>query len=1447
MKLKKWYLFLVVLTCFLIGTQVNSIFAAEITEETYSVVYVDGSILQSGNGTNANGAFKTLEEAYTYIENHSPSLGGLVIICGDVDILSALNLSIYDINGTVTITSEYENENYLNSASLGLAAQLELSDKTVIENLDIVLKASSTNTSVFLYSGLDLQVGSGVTITEPGIAGWLKLFCGKQSGTGQSVRVSLMSGTYHTIFMGCNANDVTTGNIDLEIGTDVSADLLLLGPNKGISGNISLTMNGGSIETLYNNPGTNTGTAGNIVVNLNSGAIGRMTHYSDKINSVGTFVVNLHGGFNYGEGEFGDWTGVTTGTRTLNLIGFNDETDALKKGFWNNYDKVVIQNSDITYNYKLGSAPYVEVTNLSKLTLFRNSSNSGINIKGNIAGYGSIVYGPIIVYVDATKEIAGDGSSPGTAVTKLSSAYKLLDKQKGGIIVISGNVRIPTDLNTEDYLISGKVTLTSAILDEDYRDIASLIMVGSGRVFALSDITVMDKMNINLDGDSGSQLIYSGLNLEMTDTVTTSGNGNLKLFCGRMRDTTDKKISVSVYGGTFYQMFMGSNTSYDTGDVSLELGGNVRVNSSVVLGANSSKTGDLCFTMNGGFVKVIYDTPNSNGICGDVVLNLNAGAVTDIRDYNGKSGMQMGDITVHLNSSFGAGTASIGVWSSGAVNTGIKTLNLINYQADSMNSLGNYDVVNIFGNDIPEGYQAVTTIDSLNIYEYDGIVGLSLETFGHLATFGNGTNATFLGKVPTAFNGNKVRLEANEGTTLRIRPSQNQGVGRENYTIVENGSGRVVFEDPSYVGNEQILWVDFDEMTAIDESTWNNTGVISGTPEFVEGYNGTRAIHIMNSFGRENATHYITFPNLNGIDIRNEDYTVMFWYCPDNGGLTEWARSAQSSTAGTELDMNNVVIGGVVYSNKDTSNNTSGFTAAQLSQTKYFTMGFTDVEGNHSDADGINEMVDDSWHMVTITYDRDGYYSVFVDDEKVSAVDISSKYNQDLGMNTLVLGADVFGQYGLGNAVIDDFRVYKGAMTQTDIQANYYFERLKGLVNAVEDRVPILGTEYDTYKTAITDTNNTVKTYMQNLSLADYVLAIEKYEELRIAYETFLAAPQESANLAALLLSDIHIASAGDAGANKLDKIFADISSNNIPIDIVFNPGDYADDSKASTIRVAFSVQESVLNKYNLNNIPFVSAFGNHEIEWTATDANYKVSTPVYWEEMMKDLNTLVSAGTVTIDFAKHDTQSNSNSYGISYDGFHVLVLNSDYLAQTGNSKLYLDAEGNYSIAGNAVDPIRHGAHFYDSTLEWIEMVMDEYSEDQKPIFVLLHYPFENTVPFSLFNEITIMSNSIGRQDAVLRSLLANYDNVFYFSGHLHAPLGMTEIVEVTSAEGNSFMAVGLPGVKASSRAYSNVPTSWIMYVYDGEIVFRARDFSLGKWLPQYDVVVELNNQPKYL
>lgn len=1432
-----------------------------------SVVYVNGGVDASGDGSTAETAVKTLAEAYALMDKEA---GGTIIVCGD----TAFNAdySTYGIAGTVILTSKAGDTQY--DASLLISGTSALSDVTVMENLDITLAGSGTG-SIFLYTGMDVEIKDTVTVTDPEVDsyGRLKLMVGKNVSTSGLTHTAVINGgTYHTIFCGTNTTAINVGSIDLTVGGNtVVTSNVQVSPNKGTAENITLTVTGNAdINCIYNSGGTNPVKSGDITVNLVSGTVDKMTGVSKKTPTINSFTLNLHGGVTYGT-PLGSWTGVTvtTGALNLNLVGISGK---LADGVTANYTSLnVTGSSNVEIAETLPESMTVSVEAGSTLTLSGYESReaaeaAGVvfgDISGNLLFAGEKIEYLDVVYLDGTLAESGDGKTAETAVDNFADAFKLIDPEKGATIVLCGELRITSQVDLAAYNVSGKVILTSVYDGVDYRAEkgAKLTYVGDAQNFGASGNMVMENMVVNMESTAAntSQFIYTGEYLHIADTVTTTGTGRWKIFVSNIEaDPADNCVGL-IEGGTYYQVFMGSNKG-NTGDATLTIDKNASVISNACMGGNSSNTvNNVTFNMKGGYVKVIYDIGNGGTVKGDVVMNLTGGNIVEMRDYNGKSGIIIeGDIIVNVGSGFGTGSAQFGVWSDGAVTVkGEKILNLLNYEGGSINSLGNYDVVNIFGGEVPAGFDISADASGklLRVHDYTGLLGLDLGTFEKIQLTGTGSYMTFLGEVPAG-----IALIADDGCTMLIRASKNPGATLADWPITEVGTGKVLLDEAVYTGLELVLDVTFDDATTADLSGKENNGTITGTIQGVEGFDGGTAVYLRNRPGAEDY-QYITFENLNGIDISKDNFTISFWYHTLCGGNNDWSGGA--TTTGTQIDMNSYGKG-IVYSNQDTAADTSGLTAVQYNQNKFFTTGVTGADGTHYDKDGIRTVSDDAWHMVTVTYDREGFYKVYADGELAATVDISGQAGQQLGVNSLVLGADINGQFGMRNAYIDNVKIYSGVMNPVDVQANYIVDSANKLINDVITSVSELGSEYDPYRADILADVETAIAAMEGVTAENYVTAANVHSALKAEYEAFMAEPE--ALLTVLLLSDIHITTVGDTNTQRLEAVLQDLVAQGIEPDAFINAGDFADNSTASAMQAAFDATYSLLDQY-LPNTVMIAAHGNHEVAWDSETANYKTSIPVYYENVMNRLQTYVAAGKATVDSENYDETQvqvsygytdpagnvvthNANrgySYGVTVNGedgkpaYHFLVLNTDYVDQTGSSKLVLNPDGSYSAAGNYLDPIRHGCKFLDDTLVWLDTQMAAYAEDGLPIFVVNHFPFIDTAPLSYYSEVVIGDNSIGMYDSQVRSILASYDNVFTFSGHLHHNFGIATILDVVDeATGNSFTQVNMPGVKGATRAYGNLPTGWIMYVYEDEVVFRARDYSTGEWLPWYDVVVPL-------
>jgi hypothetical protein len=101
---------------------------------------------------------------------------------------------------------------------------------------------------------------------------------------------------------------------------------------------------------------------------------------------------------------------------------------------------------------------------------------------------------------------------------------------------------------------------------------------------------------------------------------------------------------------------------------------------------------------------------------------------------------------------------------------------------------------------------------------------------------------------------------------------------------------------------------------------------------------------------------------------------------------------------------------------------------------------------------------------------------------------------------------------------------------------------------------------------------------------------------------------------------------------------------------------------------------------------------------------------------------------------------------------------------------------------------------------------------------------------------------AIGDESATLKAVMQKYDgmlDIFFLTGHYHSSLDVNTITN----EGTVFY-VSMPsyGKTPKGSGYLETGSGFQVELYGDKIIFRARDFSRGDWLSEYDRTIELVN-----
>jgi len=1336
---------------------------APVLTATTPVVYVNGaSGSDSNNGTSAATAYKTLDKAYTYIHTNSSSAGGTIVICGNTSVGEKVNLlEQHNFSGNVLITSNYGGVDYRSSAKLTLGNCVTIGRNITLKDINVAIGR-------YFFTGVTLTFDTGVSVTATDSTNGITVYTGSyDSNISSDITFNMKSGSVKQILLGGRTTNVGNVTVNISGSAAVTGNVSMGGASAdNYSKDVMLQISGSaSIKTIYCAPRTG-GTVDNVYVRLYGGTV-------ENVND-GTFTGTVNGdvsityeagvcnlGCNLTESFYSGTT--VKGAKKLTVRGFSG---TIWQAAMLDFDTINIsEGSAVTYKGEFSGIQTIKVASgcTMQVTAYANASKipSGTTIQAAIGGTkawtegGTVTYGSSttakVVYVNGNAASSGTGLTASSPVKSLAAAYELLEASAGGTIVLVGdvkpnhsaeNVAMPTS-------VAGNVTITSKYNGTNY----------GGRLIFDHDTTVTNESvrltlgvsttleNVSLYSTSNG-FIFTGPKLTVGEGVTCSGT--ISLYMGYFKADC-KTVNLEMRSGTFKQLLLGGYGA-DITTVNVTLSGSVKITSNVSLGTGRI-VDNLNFTMNGGKVNVIYGTPRNGGTTTKAVLNLNAGGINRMVDYSSieeTSTTTLGSITVNLKSTFGIGT-TFGVWNMGGLTVGTRTLNLLGYNGTPVPCLSAYSVVNVFGADsIPSGFTSGYESSSRNlcVHGYSGVLGLDLTVFKKLIVTGS-SNVTCAGAVPT-----NLALYSTS-STLRIRPSQNPGLTKSSFNIKTDNV--VVFEDSAYTGGyDVIIQENFDSGSI-------SSGSVTGSPTIGTGVDGNKAVLIKNNFGKT-ATQYLTFDlSGTGYDITTQDYTVTFWYKTIEGGNKSWNTNAL--TAGSDVNLNATNAGGLIFSNQDTVLDGSGMSLAQLCFYQYAAAGFTSAEGDHRDADGLWQIQDDEWHHIIVSYDRSGAYCVFVDGNLLASASIADCKNEALGVNKLVFGADALGQYGLGQAYLDNIVVYSGAMDIIDAQAHYYTQSVDALAYEIQCYAEKVGKQYtDVMKAEVLAAAAAAKQSAASCTPADYVTLTGLYNELWADYEVFLSAPEKDALLSTLLISDIHFGATGTD--EKMEKILGQIQSQGIDLDAIVSSGDFYDTADAPGFQTAFNTMFSMMKKYGMGDTLFINSLGNHEVSYANADENYQKAVPVYWQNMIDHMDDYIASGVAQVDYVvnykKTSGEIQSCSYAVTMNDYHFLVLNTDYLKQTGYGKIY-DSNGNYTEEGNALDPIRHTLHITDNSFAWMEDVLDDWTAaDDKPIFVVSHFLFANTLIGTTPSNIVVADNTVGKRDAELRALFAKYDNLFY-------------------------------------------------------------------------------------
>lgn len=228
------------------------------------------------------------------------------------------------------------------------------------------------------------------------------------------------------------------------------------------------------------------------------------------------------------------------------------------------------------------------------------------------------------------------------------------------------------------------------------------------------------------------------------------------------------------------------------------------------------------------------------------------------------------------------------------------------------------------------------------------------------------------------------------------------------------------------------------------------------------------------------------------------------------------------------------------------------------------------------------------------------------------------------------------------------------------------------------------------------------------------------------------------------------------------------------------------------------------------------------------------------WENLYETFKKYNPAKNIILAQGNHDTWTEDDKYDLSKKYF---IEYNEKIADRKIEHEYYSTQINgytFIVLGSETD--RTSAYISDEQLIWLENEMKKASKDGLPIFVISHWPINQThgLPETWGDdEPEPDDGGLGDQSAYVEKILKKYKNVFMISGHLHNGVtndGQLDIYKYLTVESDgSFHSINLPPyMYATIRGRISNGTGLNFEVYDNRVDIRTRSYSAGIWYTDY-------------
>lgn len=249
-----------------------------------------------------------------------------------------------------------------------------------------------------------------------------------------------------------------------------------------------------------------------------------------------------------------------------------------------------------------------------------------------------------------------------------------------------------------------------------------------------------------------------------------------------------------------------------------------------------------------------------------------------------------------------------------------------------------------------------------------------------------------------------------------------------------------------------------------------------------------------------------------------------------------------------------------------------------------------------------------------------------------------------------------------------------------------------------------------------------------------------------------------------------------------------DVAAAKSDIDVLIHAGDVAENGKGSEYKL---VADDFALINNVDN--YLITVGNHDVRLRI------------YKQTVSNFTDFVN----TVDTAHH---IDSLTFSREINGYKFIVLGTD---RTEFEESYFDTE----------------------TLAFLDSELASATAEGKPAFVICHQPLKLThgLPDTWGSPFDY-AGSVGDQSDALKEIIGRYKNVFFLTGHLHTGFGEYTYDEADGAHLVNVPSLGIENADGVEKA----GLGFVFEIYQDKVIFRARDFASGTWLPEYNATYSI-------